>query len=175
MRLTAAALLPVIAAGCLCAADPYGGSPMLGQLGGTYLSPDLRKNLQEDWGFHAGIATLLAEKGVFGMPSADIDARYAPTGDGSLTSIETTYAERSLVGERWWVGAGAGANWMHLIVDDPSLKGGRADERGWSIGGKGMIGMLLTNRTFVEATYHYTPKMLGLNTSSISVGFGYWF
>lgn len=161
------------------AADRFGGTPMLGQVGGTYLSSELRQQLAADWGFFAGISTLLAERGIRGMPSLDIDVRYAPCPGGEMLSVQTSYSERILVGQRWWLGAGLGANWTHLQVKADTtaaapLNSDR-DERKWGVGGKAMLGMLLTNRAFVEATYHYTPKLLDTDTTSISVGLGYWF
>jgi hypothetical protein len=173
-----ALLIPLLAAlgSGASAADVYGGSPMLGQIGGTNLSSDLRQQLGADWGFHAGLATLVAESGVLGMPSLDLDARYAPCPDGDLLSFETYYAERALVGGgRWWLGAGFGANWMKLSLKGVAPLNDDREERKWGLGAKGMIGMLLTNRAFIEATYHYTPRLLDADTTSISVGLGYWF
>lgn len=167
----------VFLAANLLAADPYGKTPMLGQIGGTSLSSDLRDTLDGRWGGYAGLAVLVAEKGLLGMPSLDVDVRFAPGKGGDLTSVESSYAERSLVGDRWWLGAGLGANWMRLSLKGKSQIPVTTDkqESKWGVGGKGMIGMLISNRFFVEGTYHYTPKILGTDTTSVSVGIGYWF
>ena len=171
-----ALLIPLVCAvSTAAAADVYGRTPMLGQAGGTYLSSELREPLGSKWGFYAGLATLLGESGVLGMPSLDLDGRYVTATGGELIAFESTYCERALVGQRWWLGAGLGANWLSL-----KLKGlpGPADDREeqkWGIGGKGLMGLLLTDRLFIEGSYHYTPKLLDTATTTISVGLGYWF
>jgi hypothetical protein len=176
MRATALLIpLAAVISSTASAADIYGGTPMLGQVGGTYLSSELREPLVTDWGFYAGLATLLGERGAVGMPSLDLDGRYATGTGGELITFESCYSERALVGQRWWLGAGFGANWMSLKLKGLPGKADDRDEQKWGIGGKGMLGMLISNRLFVEGTYHYTPKILETATTTISVGLGYWF
>jgi len=167
-------LLPVLCAAQAAALEPAGTTPLLLQVGGTYLSGDLRESLKTDWGYSAGIATLLAESGIMGVPSLDIDTRYAPDGEGSLLTFEATYAERALVGERYWLGLGIGSNFVRLKLDQTAEREG-SSERRWAIGGKAMFGYLLTDRLFIEATYHYTRKVMDLDTASTTLAVGYWF
>jgi hypothetical protein len=58
---------------------------------------------------------------------------------------------------------------------DQTAERGADSERRWSLGGKAMLGYLLTDRMFVEVTYHYTREALDLDTASASVALGYWF
>lgn len=156
------------------AAQPSGTTPLLLQVGGTYLSSDLREGLSTDWGYAAGLATLIAESAIIGVPSLDLDVRYAPDGDGSLTTFEATYAERALIGDRHWFGIGIGSNFVRLKLDETPDR--KADsERRWDIGGKAMLGYLITDRLFIEGTYHYTRKALDMDTSSATLAVGYWF
>lgn len=166
------ALLPLLCT--VMALEPAGTTPLLAQVGGTYLNPDLREGLETDWGYSVGLATLLAESGIAGVPSLDIDARYAPDGTGSLTTFEATYSERALVGDRYWLGLGVGSNFVRLkfaATPDRAEK----SERRWDLGGKAMFGYLITDRVFIEATYHYTRKAMDVDTSSTTLGLGYWF
>lgn len=156
------------------AAQPAGTTPLLLQVGGDYLGADLRQALETDWGYHAGLATLLAESGLIGVASVDLDFRYAPDGEGSLFSFSACYAERALVGQQFWIGAGFGSNFVRLKLDQTPERAGASDRR-WSLGGKAMVGYLLTDRLFIEATYHYTRDALDLDTSSGSISLGYWF
>jgi len=165
----ASCLSPVISA-----AQAMGSTPLLLQVGGDYLSDDLRKALETNWGYHAGLATLLAENGLMGVPSLDLDVRYAPDGDGSLMSFEACYAERSLISGQYWFGLGIGSNFVRLKLDQTPERAESADRR-WEIGGKAMIGYLMTDRVFFEATYHYVGDSLGLDASSVSASLGYWF
>lgn len=167
------ALVPLVCSAAL-AMEPAGSTPLLVQIGGDYLGDDLREALKTDWGYHAGIATLLAETGLLGVPSLDIDVRYAPDGEGSLTSFEACYAERALVGGQYWVGLGFGSNFVRLKLDGNAEREG-ASERRWGIGGKAMLGYLISDRLFLEATYHYTRDALDLDTASASLSLGYWF
>ncbi|MBN8526806.1 MAG: hypothetical protein J0M02_15850 [Planctomycetes bacterium] len=156
------------------AMEPAGTTPLLVQVGGTYMNPDLREELETDWGYSAGIATLLAESGLMGVPSLDIDCRYAPDGEGSLTTFEATYAERALIGDRHWIGVGIGSNFVRLKLDETPDR--KADsERRWDVGGKAMIGYLVSDRLFIEGTYHYTREALDMDTSSATLAIGYWF
>ncbi len=170
--------LAIVPALCLATAamamEPAGTTPLLLQVGGDYLSTDLRKALATDWGYHAGLATLLADQGMLGVPSLDLDLRYAPDGEGSLFAFESYYAERALVGGQWWIGAGLGSNFVRLRLDETPERPADSERR-WSIGGKAMLGYLLTDRVFFEATYHYSGRALDLDTSSVSFSLGYWF
>jgi hypothetical protein len=169
-----AVLLSVLGFASLAAVEPAGSSPLLVQVGGTYLSGDLRQALHTDWGYAAGVAALLAESGFMGVPSLDIDTRYAPDGEGSLLTFEATYAERSLVGERYWLGVGLGSNFVRLKLDKTGDRAAASDSR-WTVGGKAMIGYLLSDRLFIEGTYHYTRKIMDMDSSSATVAIGYWF
>lgn len=165
----ACCLSPVV-----CAAQGMGTTPLLLQVGGDYLSDDLRKALETDWGYHGGLATLVTESGVIGVPSLDIDVRYAPDGEGSLTTFEAYYAERTLGSGQYWLGFGLGSNFVRLKLDETD-KRASASERRWELGFKGMLGYRLTDRVFFEATYHYTGDALDLDSSSVSASLGYWF
>jgi opacity protein-like surface antigen len=166
------ALLPLMCTAL--ALEPAGTTPLLAQVGGTYLNPELRTALDTDWGYSVGLATLIAESGIAGVPSLDIDARYVPDGTGSLTTFEATYAERALVGDRYWLGLGVGSNFVRLKLDQTAKRTERSERR-WDFGGKAMFGYLLTDRLFIEATYHYTRKALDMDTASTTLGIGYWF
>jgi hypothetical protein len=167
------ALVPLLCS-VAYAAQPAGTTPLLLQVGGDYLGADLRQALETDWGYHAGLATLVAESGMVGVPSVDLDFRYAPDGEGSLFTFAATYAERALIGGRYWVGAGFGSNFVRLKLDQTAERGADSERR-WTLGGKAMLGYLLTDRMFVEVTYHYTREALDLDTASASVALGYWF
>lgn len=167
------ALVPALCSAAL-AMEAAGSTPVLLQAGGDYLSGDLREALATDWGYHLGIATFLAEQGLVGISSLEIDVRYAPDGEGSLLAIETGYAERALVGGRVWLGLGFGSNFVRLKLDETRERAADSDRR-WSIGVKAMMGYLITDQIFLEATYHYTRKALDLDTSSASISLGYWF
>ncbi len=171
-------LRPLVLVPALCtvafAMEPAGTTPLLLQVGGDYLSSDLRKALQTDWGYHVGLATLVAESGMVGIPSLDLDVRYAPDGEGSFFSFEANYCERALVGDRIWLGAGVGSHFIRLKLDRTALRD-ESYEQHWGIGGKAMLGYLITDRLFVEATYHYTRSTLDLATTSGSLSLGYWF
>lgn len=171
-------LRPLVLVPALCsvalALEPAGTTPLMLQVGGDYLNGDLRTALNTDWGYHAGLDTLIAESGLVGVPSVDIDLRYAPDGEGSLLVIEASYAERALIGGRWWVGAGVGSNFVRLRLDATPKRAADSDRR-WSLGGKGMLGYLITDRLFFEATFHYSRQALELNTGSVSASLGYWF
>jgi hypothetical protein len=167
------ALVPLVCS-VAYAAQPAGTTPLLLQAGGDYLGADLRKALSTDWGYHAGLATLVAENGMVGVPSVDVDFRYAPDGEGSLFSFEATYAERALVAQQLWIGAGFGSNFVRLKLDETPERAADSERR-WSIGGKAMVGYLLSDRLFVEATYHYSREALDLDTMSVSIDLGYWF
>lgn len=167
------ALLPLLCS-TVMALEPAGTTPLLVQVGGTYLNADLRKELNTDWGYALGIATLIAESGIAGVPSLDIDVRYAPDGEGSLTTFEATYAERALVGDRYWLGLGFGSNFVRLKFNKTETRP-ESSERRWDLGGKAMFGYLLTDRVFMEATFHYTREALNMNTASTTLGLGYWF
>ncbi len=156
------------------AAQPAGTTPLLLQVGGDYLGADLRKALETDWGYHAGLATLVAESGMVGVPSVDLDFRYAPDGEGSLFTFSACYTERAMIAPQFWIGAGFGSNFVRLKLDETPERAGASDRR-WSLGGKAMAGYLLSDRLFVEATYHYTRDALDLDTSSASISLGYWF
>ena len=172
MRL-ATVFAPILCCPLAWAMEPAGTTPLQLKLGGAYLSDDLRVASGENWGYYAGLSTLIAESGIFGVPSADIDVRSLNTGDAELLSIEVSYAERALVGDRYWLGFGVGSNWTKLGLSPVGVPA--REERRWAIGGKAMIGYLLTNRLFIESTYHYSGKALDLDTSSVSLALGYWF
>lgn len=172
--------LPIVLVASIQAADPYGTTPVLVQLGATYLSQEMRAALGSDWGIHTGVAAKLDDSGLFGMPSADLDLRYASGNGSSFMAFGTTYAERRLIDEHWWLGMGAGADYIRVQQDVPAnaAKGTAAinvDERKWAIGGKAMLGFLITPRFFLEGTYHYSHKVAEIDTTSISIGLGYWF
>lgn len=173
MRATAV-LASLLAAGAICAAEP---TPFMAQVGGTYLSNDLREALKENWGFHAGIATCVAESGFMGLPSADIDLRYAAGSSGSLLTVETTYTERAFLSEGWYIGLGIGAHYASLELETVTATGATVTnkEHKWAPGGKALIGIQLSDRAFLEATYHRTVSLLDSDTSSISLSIGYWF
>ncbi len=175
MRFAALALsLSCLITPALRAMEPAGTTPILMQVGGTYLGPDMRESLNTDFGYSFGISTLIAESAIVGIPSADINSRYAPDGEGSLTTFEAYYAERALVTDRTWLGLGVGSNFVRMVLDGrPDRQ--TASERRWGIGAKAMLGYLITDRLFVEATYHYTGKALDLDTASTSLCLGYWF
>jgi hypothetical protein len=166
-------LVPALCAVAL-AAEPTGTTPLMLQVGGDYLNSNLRTALNTDWGYHAGLTTLIAESGMFGVPSVDIDVRYAPDGEGSLLAVEANYAERALIGGRYWFGAGLGSNFVRLVLNRTPERA-EDSERRWAIGGKAMLGYLVTDRLFIEVTYHYTREALDLNTGSVSGSLGYWF
>jgi hypothetical protein len=166
-------LVPAVCSLAL-AAQSTGTTPLMLQVGADYLNSNLRTALATDWGYHAGLTTLVAESGVVGVPSVDIDLRYAPDGEGSLLAVEATYAERALIGGRWWAGIGLGSNFVRLTLDRTEERA-EASERRWTLGAKGMLGYLITDRLFVEVTYHYTREALDLNTGSVSGSLGYWF
>lgn len=161
-------------AGAAMAAQPSGTTPILLQVGGTYMNSDLREGLGTDWGYSAGLATLLAESAIIGVPTLDLDVRYAPDGDGSLTTFEATYAERALIGQRHWLGIGIGSNFVRLKLDETAERKATSERR-WDVGGKAMLGYLITDRLFIEGTYHYTRKALDMDTSSATLAVGYWF
>lgn len=167
------AALAALACGA-AAADMQGATPLLATAGGTYLGTDLRKALETDWGVAGGLSAMLGESGVLGLPSLDVNVRYAPDGDGSFLSFESGYAERMLIAQQTWLGFGFGGNFVRLKLDETPLRAA-ASERRWQVGGKAMLGFLLTDRFFVEGTYHYTREALGLNTSSATIALGYWF
>lgn len=167
-------LLPLLCAAAVGAAEPSGSTPLLVQIGGDYLSGDLRRELATDWGYRGGLAVLLAESAVVGVPTLDLDVRYAPDGEGSLFSFEASYAERALLGDRMWAGLGLGSNFVRLKLDQTPERAARADRR-WSLGGKAMVGYLITDRLFVEATWHYTREVLDLDSNTVSLGLGFWF
>lgn len=171
----AAGLLLLLVAASARAWGAQGGMPVMAQAGGDYLGPELRRALETDWGYRLGIATLLAERGLLGMPSLDLDLRYAPDGEGDFIAGEVAYAERRLVQPRWWLGAGLGSHYLRLKLDERPGERAAAEERRWGVGGKLMLGYLVTERAFAEVTGHYTERALGIDTWSVSGCLGYWF
>ncbi|MCS6970590.1 MAG: hypothetical protein RMM29_01920 [Planctomycetota bacterium] len=151
------------------------GLPFFVQAGGDYLGPELRKALETDWGYRLGLGTLLLERGLVGLPTIDLDGRYAPDGEGTFAAFEVTYAERRQIRQRWWLGLGLGSNFVRLkLAEIPGVRAA-AEQRRWDIGGKLMAGYLLSERLFFEITWHYTRRALDLETMSFSGGLGYWF
>lgn len=115
-----------------------------------------------------------------GMPSADLDLRYASSHSSTFTAFATSYAERRKIGDQWWLGFGIGGEYLR-VKRAPRQDAGAAtttdveESHKWVVSGKGMLGLLITQRFFLEGTYHYSPKVLGVETTSMSIGLGYWF
>ena len=158
----------------LAAMEPAGTTPLLLQVGGTYLGPNLREELNTDWGYSVGLSVLIAESALIGVPSTDLNLRVANEGDGQFTSFSAYYAERVLMGGQTWFGFGVGSNYVKLKLDELPGRPSYVDNR-WGLAVKGMLGYLITDRVFVEATYHYTGKIGDIDTSSTSLCLGYWF
>ncbi|MEK7414573.1 MAG: hypothetical protein AAB263_14765 [Planctomycetota bacterium] len=169
-------LAPLVLFSTITAAEPSGETPLLVQVGGSYLSAATRVQLEKTWGAYVGVATLLTDtQGFVGWPSADLDARYANGPTTSLLSVTACYTERFISsGERYYFGLGIGGSYNEIgrlaSGSNPSRK-----DKSWGFGGKALFGYLLTNRAFVEASYFQTPELAGIETKSMTVGLGYWF
>jgi hypothetical protein len=174
MRIASAALSLLMASSAM-AAQAGPSTPLMGYAGTTYLHENLRISTGRDWGYAAGVAATIAEQGLLGLPSADIDVRYSPGPAGELLAVETSYAERALISERVWIGLGIGANYVKLSLEGSQQPGDERESHRWAAGGKAMLGYLLSDRLFLEGSFHRTGTLLGIDTSSTSICLGYWF
>lgn len=165
-------LASVLLCAAALAAAEGAQTPLLVQAGATYLSGDLRQATGQRWGYHLGIASMLAEQGVLGMPTAEIDGRYAEGNALKLYAATIGYAERARAGDRIFLGAGFGTAYLRLRRTDPAAPEGEDD---WRLFAKGMLGYSLSDNLFFEATYFHTPRIGGLSTASTSLALGYWF
>lgn len=165
------ALLLSLAIAAIPAADER--TPVFLMGGWSYLNSQLRAQTT-DGGVHGGMGYLIGGQGLFGQPSLDLDARYAGGRQGRAFSGGVSYAERGQVpGEdKVYIGLGVGSHWHDISI---TREGQREEARRWRPGAKGMLGMLVAPRLFVEGGYHWTGRVSGLDTSGITVSLGYWF
>jgi hypothetical protein len=116
-------------------------------------------------GFHAGVSRNL------GPGRVDIDfARYTHSGTRAQTA-GLSYVHRIEFGSAGKFYAGLGVGGYHVSVKAPG-SGAAIDKDKFSLGGKILVGVNLTDRVFVEAGFTKVQKVAGVDASNGSVVLG---